>query len=122
MVILSFFLLACKIELKILKDFGCLGISYPDDKQLKDSEECRKLDLDQDNFLSHSFSPGFSLFLPSAAQLAEKLTKILREQYNRHDYEEVIFPNIHRVELLGPLKVSGICDYSNDDLFSFQVS
>lgn len=84
------------------------GISFPDDKQLKEWKEFqeeaakrdhRKLGQSQDLFFFHELSPGSCFFLPRGAHIYNTLVEFIRGEYRKRGYQEVISPNIYNKKL-----------------------
>ncbi|KAI7998332.1 hypothetical protein LOK49_LG10G00439 [Camellia lanceoleosa] len=84
------------------------GISYPDQKSLKDYiarlEEAKKYDhrelgKTQELFFFHPLSPGSCVFLPHGARIYNKLVEFIRNQYWKRGYQEVVTPNIYNMQL-----------------------
>ncbi|KAJ8759024.1 hypothetical protein K2173_003262 [Erythroxylum novogranatense] len=84
------------------------GISYPDQKRLKEYiqhlEEAKKYDhrllgIKQELFFCHELSPGSWFFLPHGTRIYNKLMEFIRTQYRVRGYEEVKSPNIFNMKL-----------------------
>lgn len=83
-------------------------MSFPDAKQLKEwkhfQEEAakrdhRKLGREQDLFFFHELSPGSCFFLPKGAHVYNTLMDLIRGEYRKRGYQEVVSPNIYNHKL-----------------------
>nr|POE70564.1 threonine--trna ligase, mitochondrial 1 [Quercus suber] len=84
------------------------GISYPDQKRLKEYlhnlEEAKKYDhrllgTKQDLFFCHPLSPGSWFFLPLGTRIYNKLVDFIKTQYRERGYQEVVSPNMYNMQL-----------------------
>ncbi|KAJ4711144.1 threonine--tRNA ligase, mitochondrial [Melia azedarach] len=84
------------------------GISYPDQKRLKEYVEMmreaekydhRELGKKQELFFNHPLSPGSWFFLPLGTRVYNKLMEFIRKQYWDRGYQEVISPNMYNMKL-----------------------
>lgn len=84
------------------------GISYPDQKRLKDyklqlekakKNDHRELGRKQELFFMHPCSPGSIFFLPHGTRVYNKLKTFIRNQYWERGYEEVETPDMCNMEL-----------------------
>ncbi|KAK9479594.1 hypothetical protein V1514DRAFT_327644 [Lipomyces japonicus] len=103
------------------------GVSFPDPKQmteyLKFLEEAakrdhRKIGRDQDLFFFHELSPGSAFWLPHGAKIYNTLVDLMRSEYRKRGYEEVITPNMFNSKLW---ETSGHWAHYKDDMFSINV-
>ncbi|KAK9382705.1 uncharacterized protein V2V93DRAFT_343820 [Kockiozyma suomiensis] len=103
------------------------GVSYPDPKQmteyLKFLEEAakrdhRKIGRDQDLFFFHELSPGSCFWLPHGTRIYNNLLELMRSEYRKRGYEEVITPNMFNSKLW---ETSGHWQHYKDDMFSIGV-
>ncbi|KAH7570250.1 hypothetical protein ACOSP7_018273 [Xanthoceras sorbifolium] len=84
------------------------GISYPDQKRLKEYIEMlreaekydhRELGKKQELFFNHALSPGSWFFLPHGTRIYNKLVEFIKKQYWERGYQEVISPNMYNMKL-----------------------
>ncbi|CAM8916117.1 unnamed protein product [Rhodiola kirilowii] len=103
------------------------GISYPDQKRLKEYitrlEEAKKYDhrllgVQQELFFCHPYSPGSWFFLPHGARVYNKLQEFIRSQYWKRGYEEVKSPNMYNMQLW---ETSGHAANYKENMFVFEV-
>uniref|UniRef100_A0A7N0T8G6 threonine--tRNA ligase n=1 Tax=Kalanchoe fedtschenkoi TaxID=63787 RepID=A0A7N0T8G6_KALFE len=103
------------------------GISYPDQKRLKEYitllEEAKKYDhrllgVKQELFFCHPYSPGSWFFLPHGARVYNKLQDFIRSQYWQRGYEEVKSPNMFNMQLW---ETSGHAANYKENMFVFEV-
>lgn len=103
------------------------GISFPDPKQLKEwqkiQEEAakrdhRKLGRDQELFFFHELSPGSCFFLPKGAHIYNNLMGMIRDEYRKRGFSEVISPNIYNVKLW---QTSGHWQHYADNMFAIDI-
>lgn len=103
------------------------GISFPDPKQMKEWEKFqeeaakrdhRKLGREQELFFFHELSPGSCFFQPKGAHIYNKLVELMREEYRKRGFQEVVSPNIYNSKLW---KTSGHWAHYAENMFSFEV-
>jgi threonyl-tRNA synthetase len=103
------------------------GISYPDQKQLKEylafQEEAKKYDhreltKKQELFFFHPLSPGSCFFLPHGTRVCNKLFEFIRSQYWERGYEEVCTPNMYNMQLW---ETSGHAANYKENMFLFEI-
>ncbi|XP_022156720.1 threonine--tRNA ligase, mitochondrial 1-like [Momordica charantia] len=103
------------------------GISYPDQKRLKEYinmlEEAKKYDhrllgTKQELFFCHPLSPGSWFFLPHGARIYNKLMEFMRAQYKDRGYEEVLSPNMYNMQLW---ETSGHAANYKENMFVFEI-
>jgi threonyl-tRNA synthetase len=96
------------------------GISFPDKKQLEDyhhflaeaaKRNHRKIGADQKLFFFDPVSPGSCFFLPHGTRIYNAMLDLLRKEYQRRGYDEVITPNMYKADLW---KTSGHWDHYAD--------
>lgn len=84
------------------------GISFPDPKQLKEwqkfqeeaaARDHRKLGRDQELFTFHELSPGSALFYPKGTYIYNTLMDLMRKEYRKRGFLEVITPNMYNTRL-----------------------
>ncbi|KAI5737619.1 hypothetical protein M8J76_015078 [Diaphorina citri] len=92
------------------------GISFPDNKQLKEWEKLqeeaakrdhRKIGREQELFFFHELSPGSCFFQPKGAS-----------EYRKRGFQEVVSPNVYNVKLW---QTSGHWAHYSENMFSFDV-
>ncbi|KAL5552932.1 hypothetical protein UlMin_040333 [Ulmus minor] len=103
------------------------GISYPDNKRLKEYiqylEEAKKYDhrllgTKQELFFCHPLSPGSWFFLPHGTRIYNKLMEFIRNQYRERGYQEVISPNMFNMQLW---ETSGHAANYKENMFVFEI-
>ncbi|XP_022932568.1 threonine--tRNA ligase, mitochondrial 1-like [Cucurbita moschata] len=103
------------------------GISYPDQKRLKEYinllEEAKKYDhrllgTKQELFFCHPLSPGSWFFLPHGTRIYNKLMEFMRAQYKDRGYEEVVSPNMYNMQLW---ETSGHAENYKENMFLFEI-
>ncbi len=78
----------------------------------------RKLGTELDLFMFNKHSPGSPFFYPKGAFIYNELVKLIRSEYSKRDYEEVISPQLYDNKLW---KTSGHWDKYQDDMFTLKV-
>ncbi|KAF7559708.1 hypothetical protein G7046_g4448 [Stylonectria norvegica] len=103
------------------------GISFPDKKQLEEYkhflEEAakrnhRKIGQDQKLFFFDEVSPGSTFFLPHGVRIYNALMDLMKLEYRKRGFEEVISPNMYKADLW---KISGHWGHYEDNMFTFEV-
>lgn len=103
------------------------GISFPDNKQLKEwkhfQEEAakrdhRKIGREQELYFFHELSPGSCFFLPNGAHIYNTLVDMIRVEYRKRGYQEVVSPNIYNSKLW---MTSGHWAHYAEHMFQFDV-
>ena len=103
------------------------GISYPDKKQLEEYkhflEEAakrnhRKIGQDQKLFFWDEMSPGSTFFLPHGTRIYNNLMDLIKAEYKKRGFDEVMSPNMYKVDLW---KQSGHWGYYEEHMFKFEV-
>ncbi|EOY00415.1 Threonyl-tRNA synthetase isoform 2 [Theobroma cacao] len=103
------------------------GISYPDQKRLKEYilqlEEAKKYDhrllgTKQELFFCHPLSPGSWFFLPHGTRIYNKLMEFIRNQYWKRGYQEVKSPNMYNMNLW---ETSGHAANYKENMFLFEI-
>ncbi|KAL1193381.1 Threonine--tRNA ligase, mitochondrial 1 [Cardamine amara subsp. amara] len=103
------------------------GISYPDDKQLKDYvksiEEAKKYDhrvlgKQQKLFYSHPLSPGSWFFPKHGKRVYNKLVEFIKKEYNKRGYDEVGSPDIFNMDLWN---ISGHAAKYKENMFTLDI-
>lgn len=99
------------------------GITFPDKKELKEYlailEEAKKRDhriLGQQLqlFSFHELSPGSPFFHPNGTFMYNQLLSLMREEYRKRGYQEVITPLVYDKKLW---ETSGHWEFYRDDMF-----
>lgn len=102
------------------------GISFPDSKQLKEwqklQEEAakrdhRKIGRDQELFFFHELSPGSCFFLPKGAHIYNTLCNLIRSEYLKRGFTEVVSPNLYNIKLW---QTSGHWEHYAEHMFAFE--
>ncbi|KAH9474803.1 threonyl-tRNA synthetase [Psilocybe cubensis] len=103
------------------------GISFPDKKQLADykaflaeaaKRDHRKIGKDQELFFFNDLSPGSCFFLPHGTRIYNSLVELMRQEYFKRGYQEVISPNMYNSKLW---ETSGHWQNYKDDMFVLDV-
>ncbi|XP_020866244.1 LOW QUALITY PROTEIN: probable threonine--tRNA ligase, cytoplasmic [Arabidopsis lyrata subsp. lyrata] len=103
------------------------GISYPDNKQLKDYlksiEEAKKYDhrllgKQQGLIFCHEFSPGSWFFHEHGAIVYNKLMELIKKEYKKRGYKEVMTPNMYNMKLWA---TSGHAQNYKKNMFTFDI-
>lgn len=103
------------------------GISFPDNKQLKEWEhfqaeaakrDHRKIGKEQELFFFHELSPGSCFFLPRGAHIYNTLVELIKGEYRKRGFTEVLSPNVYNSKLW---QTSGHWQHYSDNMFSFEV-
>jgi len=103
------------------------GISFPTKQQmseyLQQVEEAkrynhRKIGAELDLFFFSHLSPGSCFFLPKGAFVYNALIQMMKQQYKKRGFKEVITPNMYTNELW---KTSGHWEKYKDDMFCLSV-
>ncbi|KAI5705070.1 hypothetical protein M8J75_011574 [Diaphorina citri] len=103
------------------------GISFPDNKQLKEWEKLqeeaakrdhRKIGREQELFFFHELSPGSCFFQPKGAFIYNTLVEFIRSEYRKRGFQEVVSPNVYNVKLW---QTSGHWAHYSENMFSFDV-
>jgi len=103
------------------------GIAFPDAKALKaykyKIEEAKKRDhrvvgVQQELFFFDAISPGSCFFLPRGAAIYNKLISLMRSEYRKRGFQEVVSPNMYNKSLW---ETSGHWQNYAENMFSFEV-
>ncbi|KAF9507042.1 hypothetical protein BS47DRAFT_1374003 [Hydnum rufescens UP504] len=103
------------------------GISFPETKQLTEYKEFlaeaakrdhRKIGKEQDLFFFHELSPGSAFFLPHGTRIYNTLLDLMKSEYHRRGYVEVISPNMFNSKLW---ETSGHWANYKEDMFTLDV-
>ncbi|CDH13485.1 Threonine--tRNA ligase, cytoplasmic [Zygosaccharomyces bailii ISA1307] len=103
------------------------GISFPD-KKLMDAHlkflaeasmrDHRKIGREQELFMFNDMSPGSCFWLPHGTRIYNTLVDLLRGEYRKRGYEEVITPNMYNSKLW---ETSGHWGHYKENMFTFEV-
>lgn len=74
----------------------------------------RKLQL----FMNHEYAPGMAFFMPKGFEIYKELQNFVREQYRKHDFREVMTPNMFNKKLW---ETSGHWEHYRDDMFIMKI-
>lgn len=103
------------------------GVAFPDKKlmdahlkflaeaQLRDH---RRIGKEQELFMFNEMSPGSAFWLPHGTRIYNTLVQLLRSEYRRRGYDEVITPNMFNSKLW---ETSGHWANYKENMFSFEV-
>ncbi|CCM03110.1 uncharacterized protein FIBRA_05230 [Fibroporia radiculosa] len=103
------------------------GISFPDKKQLVEYKEFlaeaarrdhRKIGKEQELFFFNDLSPGSCFWLPHGTRIYNTLVELLRSEYFKRGYQEVISPNMYHSKLW---ETSGHWQNYKDDMFTLNI-
>ncbi|CAR27107.1 hypothetical protein ZYGR_0I03800 [Zygosaccharomyces rouxii] len=103
------------------------GISFPDkklmDAHLKFLEEAslrdhRRIGREQELFMFNEMSPGSCFWLPHGTRIYSTLVDLLKNEYRKRGYEEVITPNMYNSKLW---ETSGHWGHYKENMFTFEV-
>ncbi|KAK9446886.1 uncharacterized protein V1518DRAFT_398060 [Limtongia smithiae] len=103
------------------------GVSFPDPKLLTEylrfleeaaKRDHRKIGREQDLFFFHELSPGSCFWLPHGTRIYNALLDMMRSEYRKRGYDEVITPNMFNSKLW---EQSGHWAHYKDDMFSIPV-
>ncbi|EUB58347.1 Threonine--tRNA ligase, cytoplasmic [Echinococcus granulosus] len=103
------------------------GISFPSQQAMKDwkhlqeeaaSRDHRKLGIEQKLFFFNELSPGSCFFLPAGAHIYNKLVELMRNEYWKRGFQEVITPNIYDSKLW---EISGHWKHYADNMFKIDI-
>jgi threonyl-tRNA synthetase len=85
-------------------------------KMLEEAEkrDHRKLGRELDLYMFHEFSPGAPFFLPKGAVMFMELQSLIREEYRKRGYVEVITPLLYDKALW---EISGHWEHYREDMF-----
>lgn len=89
-----------------------------DNSQPNDDKSHLDIGRDLKLFTFNAMSPGSCFFLPHGTRLYNALMEMLRCEYKKRGYDEIISPNIFSSELW---KISGHWDHYKDNMFTFNI-
>lgn len=103
------------------------GVSFPD-KKLMDAHlkflaeaaarDHRKLGKEQELFVFNEMSPGSAFWLPHGTRIYNTLVELMKTEYRKRGYDEVITPNMFNAKLW---ETSGHWANYKENMFSFEV-
>lgn len=88
------------------------------DKKMADELDHRKIGLEQKLFFFNEVSPGSCFFLPHGTRIYNKLMALIRAEYEKRGFQEVITPTMFNCDLW---KQSGHYQNYKDNMFLFDV-
>lgn len=103
------------------------GVSFPDKKQLEEyktflaeaaKRNHRKIGTDQKLFFFDDVSPGSTFWLPHGARIYNELVNLIKAEYHKRDFSEVMTPNVFKSDLW---KTSGHWGHYAENMFTFEV-
>ncbi|KAI0037080.1 tars protein [Vararia minispora EC-137] len=103
------------------------GISFPDKKQMTEykafleeaaKRDHRKIGREQELFFFNDLSPGCAFWLPHGTRIYNTLTEMLRNEYYKRGYQEVISPNMYHAKLW---ETSGHWQNYKEDMFVLDI-
>ncbi|KZV75646.1 tars protein [Peniophora sp. CONT] len=103
------------------------GISFPDKKQMTEYKafleeaarrDHRKIAKEQELFFFNDLSPGSAFWLPHGTRIYNTLTEMMRGEYYKRGYQEVISPNMYNAKLW---ETSGHWQNYKDDMFILDI-
>eukprot|EP00297_Palpitomonas_bilix_P004453 CAMPEP_0113874636 /NCGR_PEP_ID=MMETSP0780_2-20120614/4449_1 /TAXON_ID=652834 /ORGANISM="Palpitomonas bilix" /LENGTH=687 /DNA_ID=CAMNT_0000860441 /DNA_START=24 /DNA_END=2087 /DNA_ORIENTATION=- /assembly_acc=CAM_ASM_000599 len=103
------------------------GVSFPSKDMMKDykfrmeeaaKRDHRKVGVQQELFFFHQLSPGSCFFLPHGARIYGRLMDIIKKEYRKRGYEEVVTPNVFNLQLW---ETSGHAAHYKENMFLFDV-
>lgn len=103
------------------------GVSFPDKAAMKEhmkfleeaaARDHRKIGREQDLFFFHEMSPGSCFWLPHGARIYSTLVEMMRNEYVKRGYQEVISPNMYNSKLW---ETSGHWANYKENMFTFDV-
>ncbi|KAH8101741.1 tars protein [Cristinia sonorae] len=103
------------------------GISFPDKKQMAEykvfleeaaKRDHRKIGREQELFFFNDLSPGSCFFLPHGTRIYNTLVELMRSEYFKRGYQEVISPNMYHSKLW---ETSGHWQNYSDDMFTLDI-
>jgi threonyl-tRNA synthetase len=103
------------------------GVSYPNQQLLEnylkfleeaEKRDHRKLGTQLGLFMFHEWSPGSPFFLPKGTIIYNELLKLIREEYAKRGYQEVITPQLFNKALW---EQSGHWEYYKDNMFVLNI-
>eukprot|EP01113_Clastostelium_recurvatum_P009110 TRINITY_DN1434_c0_g1_i2.p1 TRINITY_DN1434_c0_g1~~TRINITY_DN1434_c0_g1_i2.p1 ORF type:complete len:716 (+),score=238.79 TRINITY_DN1434_c0_g1_i2:55-2202(+) len=102
------------------------GVAFPDKKQLTEYEKFmeeaakrdhRNIGRQQELFFFHPYSPGSAFMLPHGARIYNKLMGLIKAEYHKRGFTEVITPNMFSSKLW---ETSGHWANYKENMFVFE--
>lgn len=87
---------------------------YKENIELSKQRNHRNLGKSLDLFLFHEYSPGSSFFLPKGTYIYNKLINLIKNEYKKRGFLEVITPNIFSTKIW---KTSGHLENYKENIF-----
>jgi threonyl-tRNA synthetase len=78
----------------------------------------RKIGVELELFMFHKYSPGSPFFYPKGTFIYNKLVELIRNEYSKRGYDEIITPQIYENKLW---KTSGHWDKYQEDMFTLRI-
>ncbi|KAI9258475.1 hypothetical protein BY458DRAFT_517986 [Sporodiniella umbellata] len=103
------------------------GISFPDKKQMTEykkfieeaaKRDHRKIGKEQELFFFHELSPGSSFMLPHGARVYNGLIDLIKVEYQKRGFTEVVSPNMFNIKLWNQ---SGHAQKYKENMFCLEV-
>jgi threonyl-tRNA synthetase len=76
------------------------------------------LGKEQELFFFHELSPGSCFFLPKGAHIYNLLVKLIKDEYRKRGFNEVVTPNIYNAKLW---QTSGHWQHYADNMFAIEI-
>lgn len=90
------------------------GKKWVEQKEEAERRDHRVLGVKQNLFMFHDFSPGSAFFLPDGAYIYNRLIEMLRLEYTKRGYQEVITPVLFNKKLW---ETSGHWNHYKEDMY-----
>jgi len=104
------------------------GVVFPSKKELEEyvklreeaeKRDHRKVGKELDLFMHHELAlPGSPFFLPNGTIIYNELLKLIREEYVKRDYQEVLTPQLFKKQLW---ETSGHWEHYKDSMFMLNI-
>jgi threonyl-tRNA synthetase len=103
------------------------GIAFPNNKMLSEyktflaeaaKRNHRKIGTEQKLFFFDDVSPGSAFLLPHGGRIYNTMLELLKSEYRKRGYDEVITPNIYKSDIW---KTSGHWEHYEENMFTFEV-
>ncbi|KAG1147112.1 hypothetical protein G6F37_002875 [Rhizopus arrhizus] len=103
------------------------GVSFPDKKQMTEykkfieeaaKRDHRKIGKEQELFFFHELSPGSAFMLPHGARIYNGLIGLIKEEYQKRGFTEVVSPNMFNLKLWNQ---SGHAQKYKENMFCLEV-
>lgn len=102
------------------------GVSFPKGSMLDEhldflrrarEADHRRIGIEQELFFFHPLSPGSCFFLPNGTRMYSRLVDMIKEQYWKRGYTEVVSPNVYNHKLW---EISGHWKNYKENMFQFE--